>query len=60
MLITMMLRVVYKDYLEQIEYKFDLCAFFVTLLSFALLYELMMFSYSRKIKNSSMKEIMLD
>lgn len=41
------------------EYNFDIKAFIVVLISFALIYEAIMYCYSAKIKKISIKEIML-
>lgn len=42
------------------EYNFDVKGFFVVLISFILIYELIMYGYSVRIKNVSVKEIMLE
>lgn len=42
------------------EYSFDVSACLITLASFALLYELMIYGYARRINRISVKEIMMD
>jgi putative ABC transport system permease protein len=42
------------------EYNFDVKAFIIVLISFALIYEAIMFCYSAKIRKLSIKEIMLN
>ena len=42
------------------EYHFDIPVCIFTLLSFAILYEFIMYWYTRKINKISIKEIMLD
>lgn len=42
------------------EYKFDIAAMFISLALFAVVYELVMYFYSERIKKISVKEIMLE
>ncbi len=50
----------YSQSVENIpEYNFDIKAFMAVLVSFALIYEVIMFCYSAKIKKISIKEVML-
>lgn len=59
-LIKMMVTVVFEDIANMPEYQFDFSAMFISLISFALLYEIVMYCYSERIKNISIKEIMLE
>ena len=59
-LIKIMVDIVFKDIENVPAYKFDVPAFIITLASFVILYEFIMYWYSRKISKLSMKEIMLD
>lgn len=52
--------VVFKDVENVPEFNFDFRALIITLVSFAIVYELVMYCYSRKIGKISVKEIMLD
>lgn len=52
---------IYSKNIENVpEYSFDVKAFIIVLISFAVIYELIMYFYSSKIKKISVKEIMLD
>lgn len=52
---------IYSKSVENIpEYNFDVKAFIIVLISFAVIYELIMYLYSAKIKKISVKKIMLD
>lgn len=59
-LLKIMVTVVFKDIGNVPDYHFDVTAFFVTMASFLLIYELVMYCYSVRIKKISIKEIMLD
>lgn len=59
-LLKIMVSVVFKDIADIPEYHFDVPVCVITLISFAVLYELIMFWYSRKMNKISIKEIMLD
>ena len=51
---------VFKDVGNVPEYGFDFKAFIVTLVLFVLVYELVMYMYSRSIKRLSVKSIMIE
>jgi predicted lysophospholipase L1 biosynthesis ABC-type transport system permease subunit len=59
-LLKIMVSIVFKDVANIPEYNFDVPVFILTLISFAVLYELIMYWYSRKMNKISIKEIMLD
>lgn len=59
-LLKIMVSVVFKGVEGVPEYEFDLPVFVITAISFAFLYELIMWGYTRKINRMSVKEIMLD
>ena len=59
-LLKLMVSVVFKDVANVPEYHFDIPVCIFTLLSFAILYEFIMYWYSRKMNKLSIKEIMLD
>ncbi len=59
-LLKIMVSVVFKDIEGVPEYSFDVPALFITLASFAILYELIMYIYAGKKKKISLKEIMLE
>lgn len=59
-LLKLMVSVVFKDVANVPEYHFDIPVFIFTLLSFAILYEFIMYWYTRKMNKISIKEIMLD
>jgi hypothetical protein len=42
------------------EYHFDVKAFIIVLISFAIIYEFIMFCYAGRIKKISVKEVMLE
>ena len=52
--------IVFKDFEGIPAYKFNISMMFVSLACFIVFYELVMFIYSRRIKNMSIKEIMLE
>lgn len=58
-LIKMVVTVVFKDIENVPEYNFDIQAFAITLISFVIVYEIIMYCYTRKIKRISLKEIMM-
>lgn len=59
-LLRLMVSVVFADVGNVPEYSFSFKAFLVTLVLFALVYELVMYLYSRSIKRLSVKSIMLE
>ena len=59
-LVKGMVSIIFKDVPEVPDYTFNWQALFITLLSFAVVYECMMLCYSVRIKNISLKEIMLE
>ncbi len=59
-LLKLMVSAVFKDVANVPEYHFDIPVCIFTLLSFAILYEFIMYWYSRKMNKLSIKEIMLD
>ncbi|MBQ9765437.1 MAG: ABC transporter permease [Lachnospiraceae bacterium] len=59
-LLKLMVTVVFKDLSDKLEYKFDVPVMLITLVVFALLYELIMFAYTKQMEKLSVKEIMLD
>ena len=59
-LLRLMVSVVFADVGDVPEYSFDFKAFIVTLVLFVLVYELVMYLYSRSIKKLSVKSIMLE
>ena len=59
-LLKLMVSVVFKDVANVPEYHFDIPVCIFTLLSFGILYEFIMYWYSRKMNKISIKEIMLD
>jgi ABC-type antimicrobial peptide transport system permease subunit len=59
-LLRIMIDIVFKDFEGVPEYKFDIPMMFVSLVCFIVFYELVMYIYSRKIKNISIKEVMLE
>ena len=60
MLLKIMVTVVFKDVEGVPEYHFDVPVMFITLGVFLVLYEVMMFAYTKKMEKLSVKEIMLD
>lgn len=59
-LLKMMVTVVFRDIANVPEYTFDLRALLITFFSFVLIYELVMWRYTARIKKVTIKEIMLD
>lgn len=59
-LLRIMVDIVFKDMEGIPVYKFDFPIMLISLAVFAVLYEIMMFAYSEKIKRISIKEIMLE
>jgi hypothetical protein len=59
-LLRIMVDIVFKGVEGVPEYKFDFIVMFISLAAFAVIYEIIMFVYSEKIKNISVKEIMLE
>ena len=59
-LLKIMVSIVFKDIENVPEYAFDIPVCIITLISFTILYELIMYCYSRKTNKNSIKEIMLD
>ena len=60
MLLKIMVTVVFADVDMVPEYHFDFKAFGIVLVSFAVLYELVMWRYTEKLKKVSVKEVMLE
>ncbi len=58
-LLKIMVSVVYKDIDNIPEYNFDLPSMIISFVSFIIIYEIIMYCYTKKIKNISIKEIML-
>ena len=58
-LLKIMLNVVFKD-IEVPDYSFNFKLFFITLLIFTVVYELLIRYYSKKLDKIPIKEIMLD
>lgn len=59
-LLKIMVSVVFRDIENIPDYHFDVPAFIITLISFAVLYEVIMHCYTRELGKISIKEIMLD
>lgn len=59
-LLKVMIEIVFREIKNVPEYKFDVSALIVTLISFVILYEMIMYFYTKKISKVSIKEIMLD
>ncbi len=59
-LLRVMVDIVFKDVAGVPAYKFDLPVMLVSLVIFILIYEILMFVYSERIKRVSMKEIMIE
>ncbi len=59
-LLKIMVSVVFKDIENVPEYNFDVVTCGITLISFMVMYELIMYGYSRRIGKISIKEIMLE
>jgi predicted lysophospholipase L1 biosynthesis ABC-type transport system permease subunit len=59
-LLKIMIDIVFKGVEGVPEYKFDFIAMFISLAAFIVIYEIVMYAYSEKIKKISIKEIMLE
>ncbi|MDL2289242.1 FtsX-like permease family protein [Clostridia bacterium OttesenSCG-928-F22] len=59
-LLKIMVTVVFKDIANVPEYHFDFQTLLICLISFVVIYELIMYRYSRRISTISVKEIMLE
>lgn len=59
-LLRIMVDIVFKDIEGVPIYKFDFPVMFISLLVFTIIYEIVMYGYSEKIKKISVKEIMLE
>ena len=59
-LLRIMVDVVFADYPNMVAYEFDVPAFFFSLITFILIYELFMCFFSSRIHHISIKEIMLE
>lgn len=59
-LLKIMVTVVFKDMEEMPKYEFDITAMIISLVSFVIIYESLMYCYSEKIKRMSVKEIMTE
>lgn len=59
-LLKMTLTVIFKDWEDLPEYTFDIQNCIIVLISFILLYELIMYMYMKKIRKISLKEVMME
>jgi predicted lysophospholipase L1 biosynthesis ABC-type transport system permease subunit len=59
-LLRIMVDIVFKDVEGVPVYKFDVPVMFISLAAFIVIYEIVMYVYSEKIKKISIKEIMLE
>lgn len=59
-LLKMMVTVIFKDMPGVPEYRFNWTAFAVVLVSFIMIYEMIMYVYTQRIKRISVKEIMME
>lgn len=59
-LLRIMVDIVFRDIADVPEYEFDFPAMTVSLICFIIVYELIMYFYSEKIKKISLREIMLE
>ena len=59
-LLKIMVTVVFKDVENVPEYGFDLKAMIITLITFVIIYEIVMYLYGSKIGKLTLKEVMLD
>lgn len=59
-LIKIMVEIVFKDIDGVFKYEFDFVSMFISLAVFIVIYEIIMYVYAQRIKNISIKEIMLD
>lgn len=60
MILKMAVTIIFKDIEGVPDYKFDLQGMLVSLAAFIVIYEIVMYFYSDKIKKVSIKEIMLE
>ncbi|MDE5943808.1 MAG: FtsX-like permease family protein, partial [Clostridia bacterium] len=58
-LLKIMIEIVFKEMAGMADYKFDYIAMLITFAIFAVAYELTVFLYSLRIKNMSIKEVMI-
>ena len=56
----MTVEIIFRDWEDIPEYNFDVQACIVVLISFIILYELIMYMYAKKIRKISLKEVMLE
>lgn len=59
-LLKMTVEIIFKDWEDIPEYNFDVQACIIVLISFIILYELIMYVYAKKIRKISLKEVMLE
>lgn len=59
-LLKIMVTVVFKDFEGIPDYRFDIPAMLITLAAFVILYETILFAYTKQMEKLSVKEIMLD
>lgn len=59
-LLKIAVMVVFAEIENMPEFYFDLSAFIITFISFAILYQLILYIYARKIKQMSIREVMMD
>lgn len=59
-LLKMTIEVIFKEWEDIPEYNFDVQACIIVLISFVILYELIMYCYAKKIQKISLKEVMLE
>lgn len=60
-LVKLLMSYVFQDLVQEVPvYEFDWKAFVIVLVAFVLIYEIILYAYTRKIKQISLKEIMLD
>lgn len=59
-LLKIAVTVVFREVENVPEFHFDVPAFVITLVSFVILYELILHAYARKIRQISIREIMMD
>ncbi len=59
-LLRIMVDIVFKDMANVPAYQFDVPVMFLSLASFIIVYEILMFAYSNKIRKISIKEIMVE
>lgn len=59
-LLRMVLEVIFKDWEDIPEYSFDVQTCIIVLISFAVLYEVLMYWYARRIRQMSLKAVMME